>query len=89
MYSIDPGQEWGQYVVIGSEQTEHYEPLYARAHPQGMTITRWKLTEKEKEDIINGKDIFLGILQFGGPLQPVSLWVGDAIIEKSQKSDGS
>jgi hypothetical protein len=88
VYSVDPGAQWGRFVIIGSEQTEHYEPLYSREHPQGMTITRWKLTEKEKRDILNnGDDIYLGILRFGGPLQPVSLWVGDAIVEKSERTD--
>jgi hypothetical protein len=76
MYPIDPGEDFGQYLVIGSNQTNDYEPLYARLTPENETITRWRLTESDKQSIMEGQDIFLSILQFGQPFHPVNLWVG-------------
>lgn len=77
MYPIDPGDQWGTYVVIGASQTEDYEPLYARIHPVGQTITRWRFTEKERRDIADGRDLYLAVMQGGNPLQPLAPWVDE------------
>lgn len=75
MYPIDPGEKYGELVIIGANQTDTYEPLYTRKHPQGQTIIRLRLSKKEKEDISNGQDILLGIMQHNQPFQPISFWV--------------
>lgn len=75
MHPIDPGIEWGESLVIGGSQTDTYEPLYARHNPDGHTVTRWRLTNKDREALVSGGDIYLAVLQFGNPFQPVTLWV--------------
>lgn len=75
MYPIDPGEQWGEYKVFGSQQLDDYEPLFVREHPDGTTLTRWRLTQKERDAIANGADIFLGIMRFGNPLQPLNFWI--------------
>lgn len=75
MYPIDPGEEYGEMNIYGQNQIDVYEPLYSRDHPDGLTVTRWKFSQTEREAIAEGKDLFLGVLRFGNPLQPLSFWV--------------
>lgn len=80
MYPIDPGEEWGESRILGGSQIDVYEPLYTRVHPAGHTITRWRLTDEERRIIAEGGDLFLSVLQFGQPFQPVSLWAEGKVI---------
>lgn len=75
MYSVDPGEQYGRSRIYGSQQTEVYEPLYSRVQEDGVSVTRWKLSEKERRLIFEGHDIFLFISTFGNPLQPLGFVV--------------
>lgn len=70
MYSIDPGEEYGIQRVYGSQQTDIYEPLYSRVTPEGISVTRWRFSEAERQLIAQGKDLFITIKTFGTPMQP-------------------
>lgn len=74
MFSADPGESWGEYRVYGSSQTDKYEPLYTRVAPDG-TYTRWKLTDADRANVAAGGDLILRILNGGGPIQPVAVWI--------------
>lgn len=76
MYSVDPGEGWGPARIYGAQQTDRYEPLYSRLQGE-HSITRWKFSDAERKAIADGKDLYLSIMTFGNPLQPVSLWVED------------
>lgn len=70
MYSIDPGEEYGVQRVYGSQQLEHYEPMYGRVTPEGITVTRWRFSEAERQLLAEGKDLFITIQTFSTPMQP-------------------
>ena len=39
-------------------------------------VTRWRLTDEEKQRIMDGEDLYLNILTFGKGMSPVRLEVG-------------
>lgn len=62
--------------IYALEQAE-YIPLRTLPGENGMSaITRWEFTDKQREEISNGADIFLEVIHFGGPLAPVRLAIG-------------
>jgi hypothetical protein len=66
-----------QEIVYAKDQPE-YQPLPALPvnDVAGTIITRWKLTWRERLAILFGRDVFLNVMTFGTPLQPVSLFIG-------------
>jgi hypothetical protein len=70
-----PGSESIE-IVLGKDQPE-YAPLPAvyLDTPSRSMITRFRLTEKERGDIMVGADIVLQQLTFCQPFQPVNLQV--------------
>ncbi len=61
-----------ELVIYAKDQPE-YIPLPAWKGPDGMRVTRWKLTLGERLRILFGGSIWLSILTFNRPLQPVKL----------------
>ncbi len=62
-------------VVFAKDQPE-YIPLpavYLKGSPQGAVLTRWKLSEEEKEKIRLDGDLVITPLTFNRPLQPIHL----------------
>lgn len=74
-------------IVRGLEEEE---VVYAKDQPQyvplpclksrqpdgtGAILTRWTLTDAERQAIANGADVFLRVLTYGNPLQPVGMFV--------------
>lgn len=67
----------GANVVFGANQPE-YQPLPAerRGNPgTGEIVTCWKLSPDELKKIVETGQIWLSLLTFGQPLQPVLLSV--------------
>ena len=64
----------GVNVVFGANQPE-YTPLPAQVLPgdYGQTITCWELNPEELEQVKKNGKIWLSVLTFGQPLQPVLL----------------
>jgi len=62
----------GQNVVFAKDQPE-YTPLPAFINPEnnGEVVTKWELTEEEILTIIDTRSIWLSVLTFNKPLQPV------------------
>ena len=67
---------------------QHLEHVYAKDQPQynplptlvgtgrdGKVLSRWILTQEERDAIAVGADIYLTLLTFGDPLQPIILEV--------------
>lgn len=63
-------------IVKAKDQAETYRPLPSLHTPSGRVITRWALTDEERAQILRGSDVYLTILTFNQPLQPVMLSVG-------------
>lgn len=59
-------------VVYAKDQPE-YLPLPAIKREDGAILTRWMLTEQEKQQILEQGYIYLEVLTFNKPLQPLRL----------------
>ena len=73
--NIDPTllrEGWTRMVI--AETQEEYRDLPAIVTTQYQVISRWTLSEEERQAILNGEDIYLTIL--GLPINPVLLTVG-------------
>jgi hypothetical protein len=44
-------------------------------------MSRWTLTDLERQLVVEGADIFLELLTFGEPLQPIRMAVSDGKID--------
>lgn len=78
-------------VVVGRESEEvvyakdqpQYEPLrtlpYETYPGSGdyRVMSRWSLTPEQRRKVSEGSDIFLTLLTFGQPLQPILMALGD------------
>ena len=73
---MEPVQFEGANIVYGANQPE-YMPLPAERLPghSGAVITCWKLTPEELERVKESGVIWLSMLTFNQPLQPVLLSV--------------
>jgi len=70
--SESPNFNSGQEVVYAANQLEYY-PLPTIRFPEGLVVSKWEPTLEERERIYNGGNIYLGLLTFGSPLQPILL----------------
>lgn len=65
-------------IAIAQNQLDYQEltagVLYFSDGSQGL-LTRWRLTDEEKEAIAQGEDLYVTILTFGQPMQPIMLHV--------------
>lgn len=53
----------------------HLRTLEARTNAVPV-LSRWTLTAEQRQAVANGADIYLELLTFGGPLQPIRMAVG-------------
>jgi hypothetical protein len=65
-------------VVVFAEDQPQYRPLptVLLAGNEGRVISRWALTDEERAAIANGEDLYIELLTFAGPLQPILPSVG-------------
>jgi hypothetical protein len=66
-------------ITIAEDQLE-YKPLVAARYQtedgHQMLLTRWRFTDEERARIAGGEDLYLGVMTFGQPLQPLAPQVG-------------
>jgi hypothetical protein len=76
---VVPGLE-AHELVFAKDQPE-YIPLRAlRARTNdGRVMSRWSLTAEQRKAVADGADIFLTLMTFGNPLQPISMAVATDI----------
>lgn len=60
-------------IVFAKDQPE-YQPLPAFRDHDGYVLTRWRMTWRERLRVLFTGDIYLSLLTFGRPLQPVLLF---------------
>ena len=80
MESVDPRVDPsllpdGSKAVVIAEHQAQYKDLPSVRTPQGLVITRWSLTGKERQRILLGDDVFITILS-DGPINPFYATVG-------------
>lgn len=76
---VVPGLE-AHEIVFAKNQPE-YIPLRAlRARTDdGRVMSRWSLTPEQRKAVASGADVYLTLLTFGNPLQPISIAVATDI----------
>jgi hypothetical protein len=62
----------GGHVVYAGNQPE-YQPLPAWRKPDGEVVSRWRLTWQERLAALLGRTLYIEVLTFNQPLQPVFL----------------
>jgi hypothetical protein len=62
----------GEDVVYAADQPEYY-PLPTIRFPSGLVVSKWEPTMEERFVIANGGNIYLGLMTFNNPLQPILL----------------
>lgn len=62
-----------QNVVYGENQRPTYEPLPAYRSPEGQVICCFELSEEERQRVAETGQVWLSLLTFNRPLQPVYL----------------
>ncbi len=68
---VIPG-EGTPFIIYANDQPE-YIPLPAHRQADGTVTTRWKLSWKERFEVLMGGCMWLQVLTFNRPLQPVKL----------------
>ena len=66
-------------VMLAEEQTEYLTCCVALVtYSDGTTgtMTRWKLDDEERAKIAAGEDIYLALMCFGQPMQPIQMIIG-------------
>jgi len=74
---VIPGLE--DYEVVYAKDQPQYRPLRVlRANAADRQVfSRWTPTPEQRQRIAEGADIYLAIVTYGGPLQPVSLFIAE------------
>jgi hypothetical protein len=65
-------------VMIAEEQHQYKTLVGAVYHTEEgvrIILTRWRLDDDERAKIAAGEDIYLGLMTFNGPLQPIIIGV--------------
>lgn len=70
----------GQNLVIAEDQPE-YQPLPAHLdRTTGMVTTCWQLSDTEKAELLRTGRLYLQVLTFNQPLQPVMLHATNPLV---------
>lgn len=69
--------------VVYAESQPQYIPLHAAVgdNRQRRVVSRWTLDAEQRKAIAEGADIFLELLTFGEPLQPIRMAVSDGNVD--------
>jgi hypothetical protein len=66
-----------------AEEQEDYAPLTVAIYGDNgdlgprTLLSRWRLTDEERAAIAAGEDLYIGLVTFGQPMQPISVQVGE------------
>ena len=76
---VIPGLE-GFEVVYAKDQPEYIPLRTLRSRTdEGKVMSRWTLTPEQRKAVAEGADLFLTLLTFQGPLQPITMAVATDI----------
>lgn len=63
--------------VVYAENQPEYNKLPVIRNQDGVVLSRWRLSQLERNAITDGADVYLYVHTFNHPLQPVRLEVGE------------
>jgi hypothetical protein len=70
----------GAPEIVLAEEQEQYRPItvarYMDQQDRVILLSRWRLNDGDRARIAAGEDIYIGLLTFGRPMQPLSVQVG-------------
>jgi hypothetical protein len=70
--------------IVYAKDQPPYAPLPAFRYPDGVVLTRWHMTWKERLTVLFRGDVYVWLNTFNDPLQPIMLQV-----EKPKPADTS
>lgn len=68
-------------VTVAEDQLE-YAPITVAVYGDNaelgprQILTRWRLSDEDRRRIAAGEDVYVALMTFGGPMQPISVQVG-------------
>lgn len=65
--------EFSDLEVVYAKDQPEYNPLPTLRNASGVVMSRWKLTDEEREAISAGADILLSVWTFNQKLQPLRM----------------
>lgn len=71
--ALDPEERWGVSEITFAKDQPQYIPLPALRFQDGLVVTRWSLSWKQRLSVLFGGSIFLGLLTHNHPLQPIRM----------------
>jgi len=71
-------EEFQNREVIFAKDQPQYRPLPVHRTPDGVLLSRWKLSDAERQAVAEGADIWLYVWTFNQPLQPLRIEVAEA-----------
>lgn len=65
-------------ITVAENQEEYLTVTVAVHETEGgrSLLTRWRLTDEERQLIAAGEDLYIAQLNFGGPMTPLQAQVG-------------
>jgi hypothetical protein len=82
---VVPGHNFTE--VDFAENQPEYLPLPAIVNPDGNVITRWQLSEEERQRVAETGELWLLTLTFKQPLQPMFLTGLSPTVEGEQEHE--
>ena len=70
---LDSADRWGISEITLAKDQPPYIPLPVLRFSDGLVVSRWSLSWAERIHLILGGSLFLGILTFNKPLQPIRM----------------
>lgn len=70
-------EEFRDLEVIYAKGQKEYTPLPVIKNSAGVVLSRWHLTDAEREAVAQGADVFLSIHTFNQLLQPLRVEIGE------------
>lgn len=69
--------------IVYAKHQEQYTPLrtLVSAGTQRRVFSRWTFTDEQRKAIADGADVFLELLTFGHPLQPIRMILSDGKLD--------
>lgn len=71
--AYDPETRWGVSEKYFAKDQPEYLTLPALRFQDGLVVSRWSLSLLERLQILFGGSVYLGLLTYNSPLQPVRL----------------
>ena len=71
--AYDPKTRWGVSEITLAKDQPQCIPLPVLRFSDGLVVSRWSLSWVERIHLILGGSLFLGVLTFNKPLQPIRM----------------